>query len=127
MILISHRGNTQGRIEPLENTIEYILDAVKKGYDCEIDVWRMDGNWFLGHDQPEQQIPEDTLQNKHFWCHAKNIEAFIKLKEIGIHTFWHQEDRYTLTSRGYIWQYPSLHPKEDTICVMPECMYAYFF
>jgi hypothetical protein len=27
-----------------------------------------------------------------------------------IHCFWHEEDKYTVTSRGHIWTYP----KEDT-------------
>jgi hypothetical protein len=39
MILISHRGNINGRIEGLENTPNYIQDAIKLGYDVEIDLW----------------------------------------------------------------------------------------
>lgn len=27
--------------------------------------------------------------------------------ENDIHCFWHQEDDYTLTSKGYIWTYPN--------------------
>ena len=25
-----------------------------------------------------------------------------------IHCFWHQEDNYTITSKGFIWAYPNM-------------------
>ena len=38
MILISHRGNVNGRFEDWENKPEYINDALNLGYDVEVDV-----------------------------------------------------------------------------------------
>ena len=38
MILIAHRGNVNGKNPERENTIEYIEEAIKKGYHCEIDI-----------------------------------------------------------------------------------------
>ena len=37
MKFISHRGNLNGPIEEYENHPEYILEALKKGFNVEID------------------------------------------------------------------------------------------
>ena len=39
MILISHRGNIDGVNKLKENKINYINEAIKNGFDVEIDVW----------------------------------------------------------------------------------------
>jgi len=39
MILISHRGNINGRFESWENEPTYIDKAIAEGYDVEIDIW----------------------------------------------------------------------------------------
>jgi hypothetical protein len=39
--------------------------------------------------------------------------------EAGLHCFWHQEDYYTLTSKGIIWAYPN-HYTGAGILVMPS-------
>ena len=36
---ISHRGNINGRNSEMENHPEYIMAALREGYDVEIDVW----------------------------------------------------------------------------------------
>ena len=38
MILISHRGNIDGKNEVWENHPKYIIEALEAGYDFEIDV-----------------------------------------------------------------------------------------
>ena len=52
MILISHRGNILGRKKQLENNPNYIDNALKLGYDVEVDVWSIDKQFYLGHDEP---------------------------------------------------------------------------
>ena len=48
MILIAHRGNINGKQPKNENTIEYIMTALRKGYDVEIDICKWDGrHWWL--------------------------------------------------------------------------------
>ena len=39
MILISHRGNLTGPNPKKENHPDYILNALREGYEVEIDVW----------------------------------------------------------------------------------------
>ena len=122
MKLISHRGNINGKNIPLENSPDYIKNAIHLGYEVEIDVWYEDGFW-LGHDKPQYKIGIGFLLTNasKLWCHAKNIEAMIEMKkEKDINCFWHQEDNITLTSKGYIWAYPGKQPIKNSIAVMPE-------
>jgi hypothetical protein len=120
MFLISHRGNINGKTPESENSPAYIDKAIEGGFNVEIDVWYKDGEWYLGHDIPKYHINFNYLKNQKLWCHAKNIEALnIMLKE-GVHCFWHQEDNYTLTSRGYIWTYPEKILTDLSICVSLE-------
>ena len=37
---------------------------------------------------------------------CKEFTSFAIMLENDIHCFWHQEDDYTITSKGYIWTYP---------------------
>jgi len=106
MKYISHRGNLIGPNLEKENSIEYILDSIEAGFDCEIDVWHVDGQFMLGHDYPKYPVDVEFLKNEKLWCHAKNLEALTCLLNNGIHCFWHENDKRTLTSKGYIWTYP---------------------
>ena len=47
MRYISHRGNLTGRDPFRENTVEYIQEALDKGFDVEIDVRCVDGKLYL--------------------------------------------------------------------------------
>ena len=50
MIYISHRGNIDGKKPHLENSQSYIDEAIELGYDVEVDLWHVDGNFFLGYE-----------------------------------------------------------------------------
>jgi hypothetical protein len=120
MILISHRGNLKGGLESRENEPVYINLAMSQGYDVEIDVWFINGEYYLGHDAPQYLIKPTFLKNRRLWCHAKNIEALFEMLKHKVHCFWHQEDDATLTSRGYMWTYPGKKLTSKSICVLPE-------
>ncbi len=120
-ILISHRGNITGRNYSKENSPEYIQKALDEGYNVEIDIWYIDGKLFLGHDNPHYPIEVQFLKDVRLWCHAKNIDALEYLMDIpSIHCFWHQKDDVTLTSRNYLWTYPSKQTTSKSIAVLPE-------
>ncbi|MFA5490735.1 MAG: hypothetical protein WC284_16265 [Candidimonas sp.] len=125
MILIAHRGNTDGPNPDKENNPLYIIDSLKNGYHCEIDVWLKDGQIYLGHDCPQYQIGFDFLTKDKLWCHAKNIDALQMLIKGKIHCFWHQTDDVTLTSNGWLWTYPGKDLTRDSIAVMPEWVENY--
>ena len=120
MILISHRGNLLGKNEKLENNPDYIIEAEKKGFDVEIDIWFKNGQFYLGHDKPQYKVNKKFLENSKFWCHAKNNSALYELSIINCHYFWHETDDYTITSLGYIWIYPNKPILKNGICVLPE-------
>tara|TARA_R110001592_G_scaffold339310_1_gene626993 strand:+ start:4681 stop:5133 length:453 start_codon:yes stop_codon:yes gene_type:complete len=123
MILISHRGNITGPNPDNENKPDYILNAINQGYDVEIDIWGIDNKIFLGHDKPQYEVSIEWLSDKRIvkfgWFHCKNLDSWKLIKSYGLNSFFHNNDDYTLTSKGYIWSYPG---KEECgcICVMPE-------
>ena len=120
MILISHRGNINGKNPNKENNPMYITKALQSGYDVEVDVWYKNGEWFLGHDGPKYRIDEEYLTYEKLWCHAKNIEALNLMLKKDIHCFWHQKDDVTLTSCGFMWTYPGKPLTENSVVVLPE-------
>ena len=120
MIFISHRGNISGIRGSDENNPNYINVALKLGYEVEVDVRFENGKFFLGHDFSQYHIDNEFLLNSKIWCHAKTKEALEALEKIKAHYFWHQEDDYTITSKGYIWTYPGKKLFDKSICVLPE-------
>ena len=120
MVLIAHRGNINGKNPQLENTPTYLNAALEQGYDVEVDVWYVDGKFYLGHDGPELETSLEYLDNDRFWCHCKNVEALRELVQSGVHCFFHQNDDVTLTSRGVLWTFPRKQLMQGSVCVMPE-------
>lgn len=124
MILISHRGNLNGPNPKRENSPEYIDEAIRAGYNVEVDVWVIEGSIFLGHDEPQYGVDMTWLRNRitELWIHCKNIEAIEWFNNLNseFNYFWHQEDTVTLTSRRWIWVYPGKQPIKYSIAVMPE-------
>lgn len=122
MILISHRGNINGKIEEAENRPDYIDDTIKMGYDVEIDMWWVDGRTYLGHDEPQYEVDDNWLNKRidRLWIHCKNIELLNWIRSTSLHYFWHENDTITLTSKNYIWAYPGKQSIIGSIAVMPE-------
>jgi len=106
MILISHRGNLNGPNPKTENCPTQILKVLEMGFDCEVDVWREQGKFYLGHDDPNYSVDQAFLSKPNLWIHAKNLEALTNMPN-GVNFFWHETDSYTLTSKGYIWTFPN--------------------
>jgi len=129
MKFISHRGNLDGPNPERENSPDYIDEAIDKEFDVEIDVrltggYVPPGSFYLGHDHPEHEVSLEWLINRKdkIWLHAKNVAAlrWFLSSTISWNVFWHQEDDYTITSKGYIWVYPGQNPCHGSIIVMPE-------
>ena len=120
MLLISHRGNMDGKKPEYENGQKYCQQAIDKGYHVEIDVHWYDGIFWTGHDRPQYRVDTEFLQKEEVWCHAKDIQALYQLQKIESHCFFHQNDNATLTSKGYIWTYPTHTITDNSICVLPE-------
>ena len=105
MKIISHRGNIDGKSE-FENTQNQIYKAIDLGFDVEIDLWVINNNLFLGHDKPETPCGLEFLyyNSDKLWVHAKNSQAVeYLLNRNELNWFWHDKDKMTLTSKGFIW------------------------
>lgn len=121
MIFISHRGNLNGVAKNEENNPEKINYCLSLNYHVEIDVWRINNDFFLGHDEPQFFVDLQFLSKPGLWCHAKNLDALNSmLNHKNINCFWHQTDDFTLTSHGYIWTFLNKPLTKMSIAVMPE-------
>jgi len=107
---ISHRGNLEGRIPELENDPAYIEKAIAAGYMAEVDFWTEGDRRYLGHDEGQHDISISWLytRKQHLLVHCKNREAFHYSLVNGLHSFWHTDEDYVLTSWGYCVGYPGM-------------------
>lgn len=122
MKLISHRGNIDEKNIDRENSFSYIIEAIEKGYDVEVDIWYTDGCWYLGHNKPTYKIDFENFNNyiEKIWFHCKNLEALQEFNKSNSIYFWHENDSFTLTSNKYIWTFPGKKLTNKSICVLPE-------
>jgi hypothetical protein len=104
----------------MENNPDYIIAALNAGFNVEIDFWCIKKKIYLGHDHPQYLIKENFLKNKNLWCHAKNLDGLVYLSKTNCNYFWHENDSFTITSKGYIWTYPGKDLSKFAICVLPE-------
>lgn len=134
MILIAHRGNLNGPDPEWENRPECIQNAIDAGFEAELDIWLFDNHWYSGHDEPKHRIAIKQLcdwEDK-VWFHAKNLEALhamskkdsnsmggviLRNRYFNFNVFWHESDKFTLTSKGYIWTYPGHDVTPNSIIV----------
>jgi hypothetical protein len=118
VIIISHRGNIRGSVPDKENRPSYIDCAIGNGYHVEIDVRSIDGELWLGHDEPQYKVDHNWLDKRrhYLWLHCKNLEA---AKECwAYHSFCHTSDPFTYTSTGKIWLH-NLSMKIDNNVIIP--------
>jgi hypothetical protein len=120
MKLIAHRGLINGPDVNLENRPEQIELTLTQGFDCEIDLWVINAEFYLGHDRPDYPIDKKFLDKFGLWIHAKNLAALRWLTDTSLYYFWHQEDKFTLTSNKFIWTYPGQELTQRSIAVLPE-------
>lgn len=121
MKIIAHRGNLDGPNPLKENGLYYIDEAIQSGFDVEIDI-REDDGLFLGHDDPQYHVTFDWLikRKNNLWVHCKNLKALEFFSETSFNYFWHENDRYTITSLGFGWVYPGQDPYKKSVVVLPE-------
>ena len=111
MIIISHRGNINGPVPDKENRPSYIDCAIGNGYHVEVDIRSINGELWLGHDEPQYKIDHNWLNKRrdYLWIHCKNVEAAHECW--AYHSFCHTSDPFTYTSTGKIW----IHDLSQTI------------
>jgi hypothetical protein len=116
MKLISHRGNIRGPIPDKENRPSYIDCAIGNGYDVEIDVNYVNGELWLGHDEPQYKVTHTWIQERsqYLWLHCKDFES---AKECWKYqAFCHSGDPFVYTSTAQIW----LHGENDNLYTLDD-------
>lgn len=103
MKVISHRGNIRGSIPEKENRPSYIDCAIGNGFNVEVDLRFIDGEYWLGHDAPDYKVNINWLNKRkeYLWIHCKNLNAAIKCKNFN--SFCHTNDPYIYTSNNKLW------------------------
>jgi len=123
MVLIAHRGLISGPDPEIENSPELIeTSATIHNFFVECDLWYKSNKLWLGHDKPQYQISENWLNDirSTLFIHAKNLEAARFLSSSKKYTwFFHDQEAFTFTSHGHLWQYPGNHA-ENVILNQPE-------
>lgn len=109
-VFIAHRGNYAGAEPDYENTKDYLREAYSMGFGVECDLQIYDGALYLGHDEPQEPADYEFLAQPFVFCHAKTIETMELLVSSKLHCFWHETDKITLTSQGFMWCYPGVYP-----------------
>jgi len=118
---ILHRGNKYGP-GSCENNPKLISEYLLEGYEIEIDLWYKDKLFYLGHDFPTYEVNEEFLEKEGLWIHCKDastLEYMVNNKK-DLHYFYHTNEDYILTSKGYIWCYVGKPALENSVIVMPE-------
>jgi hypothetical protein len=134
-ILIAHRGNIDGPNPERENRWDYVMEALRKGYHVEVDLWAI-GEWSkeskrgpkiaLGHDGPMDIVDLSFLGNQKLWIHCKNIEAMYLMNRLRekaypyLNYFFHDQDDVAFTSQGFLWTFPGKLLTNQSIAVLPE-------
>ena len=123
MRIIAHRANLDGP-DIYENSPESLFQAIIAGFDVELDVRLHDNKLYLGHDRPQYVLDTGMMLRikDRAWLHCKNFEALDYLNKNfpDFNYFWHDSDKYTITSKGFIWAYPGEVANSNTVVVLPE-------
>lgn len=124
MRIIAHRGNINGP-SVYENQPQTLLKAIEMGYDVECDVRFMANRLWLGHDNADFLLNEDLMEKliPHAWFHCKDLQSleYLASRELDyINYFYHEDDKYVVTSHGFVWAYPGNLGGPNTVMVMPE-------
>lgn len=109
MNIYSHRGNLSGK-SPRENEPAFLQEAIAAGFHVEVDLWFVDGAYFLGHDGPVHRIDLADFDREEVIFHLKSPHV-PPLRHAD--AFAIENDDYVLTLRGLLWtnygQAPTLH------------------
>jgi len=123
MKIISHRGNITGPTPNHENSPDFIDSALSLGLDVEIDLRRVNNNFFLGHDNPDYEVSIDWLNQRkqNLWIHAKNFSAFEKLLELNNNFifFYYTCEPLILVSNRKIWCHQLEEISNPANCIAP--------
>ena len=98
------------------------IEMVSNFFKVEVDIWKIDRDYFLGHDDPQYLISFDWLvylQPK-LMLHCKNRLAYDCQTLVSFHRFMHEDEASVTCSRGNILKHPDCGPLPGSYNMMPE-------
>ena len=120
MIIYAHRANAEGPGSG-ENSRLAVEACLDDGLGVEVDVRCVDGQLWVGHDDPLWVADLALLRRPKVMCHAKDVVAADKLSALGLTGFCIDVDRYALCSDGSVWtNYPCRVVVSSAIACSPE-------
>ena len=127
--IISHRGNVNGSNKKRENRISSIVECLNLGFDVEIDVFLINQKLYLGHDEPQEEILPNFLDEhkKNLWIHCKNFDSLNFMTNTNLNYFWHENDKFTLTSYKFVWTYPNNIVSNNSVIVCSSIKETNFY
>ncbi len=110
MKLVAKRGIFEGPGSGEENTFEQVKLALSKGFDVEVDVWLVDGKFFLGHDGPKVEVDKTFFNDTRIWSHCKTKDTYYRLvRSPQTLPFLHDDEDFALLKGGKLkWQHGRL-------------------
>ena len=123
MKIFVHRANLNGPGTG-DNRLEAIEACLEKGFGVEMDLLGVNGQLWIGHDEPAWKIEPELLKHEGVICHAKNIEAAILLSRTGANFFCLDRDDFALCSNGWLWTNYGSQPTPLSIMCSPELVGA---
>jgi hypothetical protein len=119
MIKIANKGNLFGVIESVENTQEYLEEAIKAGFLVKVDLWVINGKMCSGENYPSYKISfNDILNPSKILFQTRNSAAFSYIIENGFHGFT-DGSKFSFTSKGIPISHGS-SATDKTIVFFPE-------
>jgi hypothetical protein len=122
---IAHRGNVFGSVPYLENSPYYIDEAIRAGFDVEVDIRATNFAsplFYLGHDAEEHLVSLEwlALRRHKLWFHCKNEEAYATLPTC--RRFIHSVTPSAKIAESIlVWHHANnLNYKVNSVAVMPE-------
>ena len=121
MEIISHRGNLTGPSPELENTVASV-EMAANFFKVEIDIRKLNGEYFLGHDEPERKVSLQWLNyyRDKLFLHCKNADAYECDRLQDFHRFMHENEDTVTCSRGNVLKHPNFKPLPNSYNMMPE-------
>ena len=116
MRVIAHRGNLNG-ISPRENDPQVIRQVLDHGLSVEVDLWEIEGRHFFGHDSPAYlvNLAEFDVQEVYFHLKTPHVPRLLHADAFAI-----DNDRYSLTLRGWLWTNYGQPVSAQSIMCAPE-------
>lgn len=121
-ILISNKGNLNGENPELENSPNYIINALANNYQVKINVTYHKYAFYLG-ENPTYKIPQNFLRDDNLWIQCNDLETLQHITFIhnSSNAFYIKNDIATITKSGIIWLNILSSPSNaNSIIYLPE-------